>query len=174
MGSNPLWMTEWLCERLDLQPGMRVLDLGCGYAKSSIFLAREFGVQVWATDLWVPATENWQRIRDAKLDGPRFSVPLRRPVAAVRGRILRRDRRGRLLSLFRHRRFVSELSCSIREAGRADRHRRGRTNRRNADAGARAPSAILDAGSLGNPFGRLVATTLGAHRAWWKSNPPTR
>jgi cyclopropane fatty-acyl-phospholipid synthase-like methyltransferase len=65
MGSHVLWMTEWLCERLELQPGMRVLDLGCGKAKSSVFLAREFGVEVWATDLWIPATENWQRIRDA-------------------------------------------------------------------------------------------------------------
>ena len=36
---------------------MRVLDLGCGKAKSSIFLAREFGVEVWATDLWVSASE---------------------------------------------------------------------------------------------------------------------
>ena len=51
-------MTEWLCEKLDLQPGMRVLDLGCGRALSSVFLAREFGVQVWATDLWIAATEN--------------------------------------------------------------------------------------------------------------------
>jgi cyclopropane fatty-acyl-phospholipid synthase-like methyltransferase len=68
MGSNPLWMTEWLCERLDLKPGMRVLDLGCGYARSSVFLAREFGVQVWAVDLWVPATENAGRIREEKLE----------------------------------------------------------------------------------------------------------
>jgi SAM-dependent methyltransferase len=67
MGSNPLWMTEWLCERLDLQPGMRVLDLGCGRAASSIFLAREFDVEVWATDFWVPATENWQRVQEEKL-----------------------------------------------------------------------------------------------------------
>lgn len=63
MGSHVLWLTEWLCERCDLQPGMRVLDLGCGRAKSSVFLAKEFGVQVWATDLWVPATENWQSIQ---------------------------------------------------------------------------------------------------------------
>lgn len=32
---------------------------------SSIFLSREFGVQVWATDLWFSASENLQRIRDA-------------------------------------------------------------------------------------------------------------
>ncbi len=64
MGSHVLWMTEWLCEKMDLRPGMRVLDLGCGRCKSSIFLAREFDVQVWATDLWIAASENRQRIVD--------------------------------------------------------------------------------------------------------------
>ena len=29
-GANSLWLTEWLTEALDLRPGMRVLDLGCG------------------------------------------------------------------------------------------------------------------------------------------------
>ena len=57
-GANALWLTEWLTEGLDLKPGMRVLDLGCGRANSSIFLHREFGVQVWATDLWFSASEN--------------------------------------------------------------------------------------------------------------------
>jgi cyclopropane fatty-acyl-phospholipid synthase-like methyltransferase len=38
-GANALWLTEWLAESLDLRPGMRVLDLGCGRAASSIFLA---------------------------------------------------------------------------------------------------------------------------------------
>ncbi|MCC2671162.1 MAG: rebM 2 [Armatimonadetes bacterium] len=56
---------EWLTEALELRPGMRVLDLGCGRAAASIFLHREFGVQVWATDLWFSASENHQRIRDA-------------------------------------------------------------------------------------------------------------
>jgi ubiquinone/menaquinone biosynthesis C-methylase UbiE len=64
-GANSLWLTEWLTESLDLKPGMRVLDLGCGRAASSIFLRREFGVEVWATDLWFSASENIQRIRDA-------------------------------------------------------------------------------------------------------------
>jgi cyclopropane fatty-acyl-phospholipid synthase-like methyltransferase len=64
-GANALWLAEWLCEALDLRPGMRVLDLGCGRAMSSIFLHREFGVQVWATDLWFSASENIQRVRDA-------------------------------------------------------------------------------------------------------------
>jgi cyclopropane fatty-acyl-phospholipid synthase-like methyltransferase len=64
-GANSLWLTEWLAEAIDLKPGMRVLDLGCGRAASSIFLHREFGVEVWATDLWFSPSENLQRIRDA-------------------------------------------------------------------------------------------------------------
>ena len=43
-GANSLWLTEWLTTALDLRPGMRVLDLGCGRGASSIFLRREFGV----------------------------------------------------------------------------------------------------------------------------------
>lgn len=73
-GANPLWLTEWLTEALDLRPGMRVLDLGCGRALSSIFLRREFGVQVWATDLWFSATENLQRIRDAGVEDGVFPI----------------------------------------------------------------------------------------------------
>jgi SAM-dependent methyltransferase len=64
-GANSLWITEWLAAAMALQSGMRVLDLGCGRAASSIFLRREFGVEVWATDLWFSASENAQRIRDA-------------------------------------------------------------------------------------------------------------
>lgn len=64
-GANPLWLTEWLAGAMDLRPGMRVLDLGCGRAASSVFLHREFGVQVWATDLWFDPSENCRRIEDA-------------------------------------------------------------------------------------------------------------
>ena len=68
MGPNPLWLAEWLCEAMDLQPGMRVLDLGCGRAITAIFLAKEFGVRVWATDLWIKPTENWARICEAGVE----------------------------------------------------------------------------------------------------------
>ena len=43
-GANSLWLTEWLTSAMDLRPGMRVLDLGCGRGASSVFLHREFGV----------------------------------------------------------------------------------------------------------------------------------
>jgi cyclopropane fatty-acyl-phospholipid synthase-like methyltransferase len=41
MGPSVLWLTESLAQQLPLEPGMRVLNLGCGSAISSIFLARE-------------------------------------------------------------------------------------------------------------------------------------
>jgi len=65
MGPNVLWLTEALSQVMDLQPGMRVLDMGCGRAISSMFLAKEFGLQVWATDLWISASENWHRVAAA-------------------------------------------------------------------------------------------------------------
>jgi SAM-dependent methyltransferase len=74
-GANALWLTEWLSEELELKPGMRVLDVGCGRAASSIFLHREFGVQVWSADLWFDPSENLRRIRDAAADSGVF--PLR-------------------------------------------------------------------------------------------------
>jgi ubiquinone/menaquinone biosynthesis C-methylase UbiE len=73
-GANVLWLTEWLASAMELKPGMRILDLGCGRASSSIFLRREFGVQVWATDLWFSASENIQRIRDAGVDDGVFPL----------------------------------------------------------------------------------------------------
>jgi cyclopropane fatty-acyl-phospholipid synthase-like methyltransferase len=73
-GANALWLTEWLTAGLDLKPGMRVLDLGCGRAVSSIFLRREFGVQVWATDLWCSPSENLHRILDAGIDDGIFPI----------------------------------------------------------------------------------------------------
>ena len=72
--ANPLWMAEWLAESLELKPGMRVLDLACGRAASSVFLHREYGVQVWATDLWFSASENLQRIRDAGVEDGVFPI----------------------------------------------------------------------------------------------------
>lgn len=73
-GAHALWVTEWLAGALELRPGMRVLDLGCGKASSSIFLRREFGVEVWATDLWSSASENLLRIRDAGLGDGVFPI----------------------------------------------------------------------------------------------------
>ena len=47
----------------------RTLDLGCGYALTSLFVANETGAKtVYAFDLWISATENYERIRDNGLE----------------------------------------------------------------------------------------------------------
>ena len=74
MGPNVLWLTEALCQVMDFTPGMRVLDMGCGRAMSSIFLAKEFDLQVWANDLWIDATENWKRICEAGVEDRVFPI----------------------------------------------------------------------------------------------------
>src|SRR5262249_29528556 len=74
MGPNAIWLAEALLQVTDLQAGMRVMDLGCGKATSSIFLAREFQLQIWATDLWVSATDNWQRISAASVQHQVFPI----------------------------------------------------------------------------------------------------
>ncbi|MFT2010043.1 methyltransferase domain-containing protein [Pontibacter sp. 13R65] len=62
MGENVLLNLESLTKSLHLKPGMRVLDLGCGKAISSIFLAKEFDVTVWAVDEAISASANYERI----------------------------------------------------------------------------------------------------------------
>jgi cyclopropane fatty-acyl-phospholipid synthase-like methyltransferase len=61
LGENALCQVESLSRRLPLRSGMRILDLACGNATSSIFLAREFAVEVWAADLWVSPNDNRRR-----------------------------------------------------------------------------------------------------------------
>lgn len=61
LGENALCQAEYLARELPFLPGMRVLDLGCGKAASSIFLAREFGVEVWAVDAAISPSDNRAR-----------------------------------------------------------------------------------------------------------------
>lgn len=68
MGPNCLKLLEKLAGGLDLKRGSRVLDLGCGMGLTSIFLAKEFGLNVFATDLWISASDNWQRFNEAGLE----------------------------------------------------------------------------------------------------------
>jgi SAM-dependent methyltransferase len=65
MGPNCLWLVEGLAREIALRPGQRVLDLGCGAALSSIFLAREHEAEVWAADLWIDPVDNQARIAEA-------------------------------------------------------------------------------------------------------------
>ena len=74
MGPNPLWLLEELCEHLNLKPGMKVLDMGCGKGLTSVFLAKEFGVTVFANDLWISATDNLKRFEEAGVADKVFPI----------------------------------------------------------------------------------------------------
>ena len=74
MGPNGVWLTEYLLEDLPLKKGMRVLDLGCGKACSSIFLAKEKQVKVFAADLWIRPEINLKNIKDFKLENQVFPL----------------------------------------------------------------------------------------------------
>src|SRR6266516_667740 len=69
-------LTAALCQAMTFSAGMRVLDLGCDRAASSIFLAREFGVQVWAGDARAEPAANWRRAGDTGLGALVFPLRL--------------------------------------------------------------------------------------------------
>jgi SAM-dependent methyltransferase len=74
MGSHCLWLQEALIQAMSIKPEMRILDMGCGKAISSIFLAKEFEAQVWATDLWINASDNYQRICEMGVEDKVFPI----------------------------------------------------------------------------------------------------
>lgn len=68
MGPNAIRILEEMIRDLDLKEGMKILDLGCGKGLTSIYLARKYGVTVYAVDLWISATENFERIKEQGLE----------------------------------------------------------------------------------------------------------
>ena len=70
MGPNPFRLLDELIRRAPADPCCgRTLDLGCGMALTSVFLANETPAgQVYAFDLWVSATDNYERIRGLNLE----------------------------------------------------------------------------------------------------------
>ena len=58
MGPNPMKLLEELLAKSPLMPGHTVLDLGCGRGVTSLFLVKEYGVRVFAADLWISPSEN--------------------------------------------------------------------------------------------------------------------
>lgn len=54
-GGGGLYLAVCMLRTIRLQPKNNVLDLGCGKGATSIFMAKHFGVQVTALDLWTSA-----------------------------------------------------------------------------------------------------------------------
>jgi SAM-dependent methyltransferase len=63
IGPGGLYLVSLLAQELDLRPGSVILDLGCGAAESSLYLADNFEVKVVAADLADP-TGNARKIEE--------------------------------------------------------------------------------------------------------------
>lgn len=58
MGPNPLMLVEEALGDIPVLPGSTVCDLGSGEGLTSVFLAKEYGLAVYAVDLWSDPEEN--------------------------------------------------------------------------------------------------------------------
>ena len=58
MGPNPVKLEEELLKDCQIKKGAVVCDLGSGQGLTSVFLAKEYGFKVYASDLWSEPEEN--------------------------------------------------------------------------------------------------------------------
>ena len=68
MGPNSLRLLDEILRKYPLKEGGRVMDLGCGMGLTSMFLAKEAKVNVFATDLWISATQNAENFKNWGVD----------------------------------------------------------------------------------------------------------
>ena len=68
MGPNSLRLLDEMLTKYPLKEGGRVMDLGCGTGLTSMFLAKEAKVSVFATDLWIAAAQNAERFKEWGID----------------------------------------------------------------------------------------------------------
>jgi SAM-dependent methyltransferase len=64
IGPGGLYLVSLLAKQLDLRPNALVLDLGCGSAQSSLYLADHCGAKVIAVDLWRDPSDTARRIAE--------------------------------------------------------------------------------------------------------------
>ena len=72
MGPNPLKLCEELLRDANIAKGSRVCDLGSGTGITSVMLAREYGLDVYAVDLWSDPDENRAFFREMGVLGDRI------------------------------------------------------------------------------------------------------
>ncbi len=68
MGPNAMRVSEELASYLNINENMRILDLGCGCGLSTLLLVKKYGASVFAADLWISPTENYERFQSIGID----------------------------------------------------------------------------------------------------------
>jgi SAM-dependent methyltransferase len=76
IGPGGLYLVSLLANALRLRPNAWVLDLGCGSAESSLFLAGNFKAKVIAADLWTDPADNAKKIKSRGHSGDIFPLRL--------------------------------------------------------------------------------------------------
>jgi cyclopropane fatty-acyl-phospholipid synthase-like methyltransferase len=82
MGPNPLKLCEELLEGSGLPAGSVVLDLGSGAGLTSALMAREYGLVVYAADLWSESGDNMRFFESMGLTN-RQVIPLKADATAL-------------------------------------------------------------------------------------------
>lgn len=76
MGPNPIKLEEELMMESQIPKNSVVCDLGSGQGLTSVFLAKEYGFKVYATDLWSDPEENRRFFEEMGLNGDQI-VPVK-------------------------------------------------------------------------------------------------
>ncbi|MBR3150344.1 MAG: class I SAM-dependent methyltransferase, partial [Eubacterium sp.] len=82
MGPNPIKLEEELLIDNSIPDGATVCDLGSGQGLTSVFLAREYGFNVYASDLWSEPDDNRKFFEAMGLDDSEI-IPVKADAEAL-------------------------------------------------------------------------------------------
>lgn len=74
MGPNAMRLSEELASHLNINENMQILDLGCGCGLSTLLLVKKYGASVFAADLWISPTENYERFVSIGIDNKAIPI----------------------------------------------------------------------------------------------------